>query len=152
MAEYESIDDLEAARLSMDNAGYEVVVLDEAVKAKASDGSMLGLILTVTEPEGYGGNIQFTIGIDMNGTITGLEILDISETAGLGMKAKESTFREQFIGINAESVGYVKNGAEKTSSDIDAISSATITTKAVTKGVNGALCAYRSIMGGIAND
>ena len=54
------------------------------------------MILTVTDKDGYGGDIKMTIGIDCEGTITGLEILEINETAGLGMKAKEESFRKQY--------------------------------------------------------
>ncbi|MBD5157092.1 MAG: RnfABCDGE type electron transport complex subunit G [Butyrivibrio sp.] len=139
---YEEITALEAAQDAIKEAGYTAVTLNEAVRAFDASGKELGMIITVTDADGYGGNIKMTLGVDVSGTITGLEILDISETAGLGMKAKDAAFREQFAGIKAERVEYTKSGKTK-DNEIDAISSATITTKAVTAGVNGALEAYR---------
>lgn len=139
---YEEITALEAAQDAIKKAGYTAVTLNEAVRAFDASGKELGMIITVTDADGYGGNIKMTLGVDVSGTITGLEILDISETAGLGMKAKDAAFREQFAGIKAERVEYTKSGKTK-DNEIDAISSATITTKAVTAGVNGALEAYR---------
>ena len=91
-----------------------------------------------------------TVGIDSNGTITGLELLEISETAGLGMKAADKSFREQYIGIKSDKVEYVKGNASA-DNEIDAISSATITTKAVTDGVNAALVAFKEL-GGASNE
>lgn len=139
---YEEITALEVAQDAIKKAGYTAVTLNEAVRAFDASGKELGMIITVTDADGYGGNIKMTLGVDVSGTITGLEILDISETAGLGMKAKDAAFREQFAGIKAERVEYTKSGKTK-DNEIDAISSATITTKAVTAGVNGALEAYR---------
>ncbi len=149
---YEDITDIAVAEAQpkVDDAGYTAVTINEVVKAYDKDGNELGTIITVTDSEGYGGNIKMTIGVDVEGTITGLEILDISETAGLGMKAKEEDFRSQFAGINADEVVYTKNG-KSADNEIDAISSATITTRAVTAGVNGALAAYRAL-GGVVSE
>lgn len=112
-----------------------------------------GYVVYVTSHEGYGGDIKFQVGILSDGTITGVEITEIGETAGLGMKAKEPGFRQQFIGKNAEVIKYTKNGASNPD-EIDAISSATITTNAITNGVNGALSAFRSVSmnGGAVNE
>ncbi len=146
LEKYEEITGLKEAQEAVGKAGYGGVTLNEAVRAFDSDGKELGMIITVIDADGYGGNIRMTVGIASDGAITGLEILEISETAGLGMKAKESAFREQFIGIKADKVEYTKNGKTK-DNEIDAISSATVTTKAVTAGVNGALEAYRALGG-----
>ncbi len=150
---YEAIEDLTAAQKAVDDGDFGLVVIDEAVRAYDADKKELGTIITVTDKEGYGGDIKFTLGIDTEGTITGLEILSISETAGLGMKAQtDASFRKQFIGINAETVEFVKNKpAQKADNQIDAISSATITTTAITNGVNGGLAAYRAL-GGVSNE
>lgn len=139
---YEELTALEAAQSAVKEAGYTGVTINEAVRAFDADQKELGMIITVTDADGYGGNIKMTLGIDGSGAITGLEILEISETAGLGMKAKDAAFREQFAGISADAVEYTKGGKTK-DNEIDAISSATVTTKAVTAGVNGALVAYR---------
>ena len=141
---YEELDSLDEAQKAVD-----AEELDEIVKAYDSSDKELGYIITVTDANGYGGDIKMTVGIDSTGTITGLEILDISETAGLGMKAKEASFREQFKGIKSDKITYTKNG-KSADNEIDAISSATITTKAVTGGVNGALAVYHKLGGAVS--
>lgn len=147
---YEVVEELQSLRNTINDSGYNAVELNEVVKAFDKDNILLGYIITVTDKEGYGGNIKMTVGIDSNGTITGLELLEISETAGLGMKAADKSFREQFIGIKSDKVEYVKGNASA-DNEIDAISSATITTKAVTDGVNAALVAFKEL-GGASNE
>lgn len=144
---YENVENLSSLQNAVDEAGYDAVSVDEVVSAYDSGSAFLGYIITVTDGEGYGGDIKMTVGIDTDGYITGLELLDINETAGLGMKAKDSSFRSQFVGIKANEIVYTKSG-KATDNEIDAISSATITTNAVTNGVNGALAVYRELGGG----
>lgn len=147
---YEVVEEIQSLRNTIKDSGYNAVELNEVVKAFDKDNILLGYIITVTDKEGYGGNIKMTVGIDSNGTITGLELLEISETAGLGMKAADKSFREQYIGIKSDKVEYVKGNASA-DNEIDAISSATITTKAVTDGVNAALVAFKEL-GGVSNE
>lgn len=105
-------------------------------------GNTLGYVLTVTSHEGYGGDITFTMGIRMDGTLNGISILTISETPGLGMKA-EDVLKPQFENKLAEQFAYTKSGA--TADDqIDAISGATITTNAFVNGVNAGLEFFRT--------
>ena len=103
----------------------------------AVDGGETGYVVTVTDGEGYGGDIQITVGITADGTVSGVSFLSISETAGLGMKAQEPSFYEQYVGVQAERFYVSKDGGE--GEPVDAISGATITTRAVTGAVNTAL-------------
>ena len=103
----------------------------------AVDGGDTGYVITVTDGEGYGGDIQITVGITADGTVSGVSFLSISETAGLGMKATESSFYEQYVGVQTEKFYVSKDGGE--GEPIDAISGATITSRAVTSAVNAAL-------------
>lgn len=121
------------------------VVIDNIVTAKDKTGNEIGYVITVIDKKGYGGDIKFTFGIQKDGTINGISFLSINESAGVGMKAKESKFTKQFKGKNVEKFTYTKTGA-KDDSEIDAISGATVTTKAVTNGVNGGILAYKFIM------
>lgn len=117
--------------------------IDEVMAAWDEDGNRLGYVITVTNHEGYGGDIQFSMGIQNDGTLNGISILSISETAGLGMKA-DPVLKDQFPGRNVAQFTYTKTGA--TSDDqIDAISGATITTNAVTDGVNAGLTYFQAI-------
>lgn len=114
------------------------VTINEAMKAFDKYGNTAGYVLTVTDHEGYGGDIQFAMGVKLDGTVNGISFLSISETAGLGMKATEEDFMKQFAGKNVEKFRYTKNGAS-VDGEIDAISGATITTNAVVNGVNAGI-------------
>ncbi len=131
------------------SAGIEGVDIDSAVSATDASGQIVGYVINVTTHEGYGGDIAISIGMDTEGTVKGIEILKISETAGLGMKAKEPAFKDQFKDKAVKQFSYTKTGA-KSDFEIDAISGATITTKAVTNAVNAGIVYYQSL-GGVTN-
>lgn len=126
------------------------VTVDAVMAAKDSAGAVMGYVITVTPTEGYGGDIQFTVGILKDGTVRGVSILSIGETPGLGMKAKEADFLEQFSDIKTKKFAYTKTGKGKPAeekAEIDAISGATITTKAMVKGVNTAILCFDYLTG-----
>lgn len=128
-------------------AGYTAQTIDEVMEAKDASGNVLGYVLTVTSGEGYGGDIQFTMGVKEDGTVNGISFLSISETAGLGMKADTDEFKGQFADKNVTSFTVTKTGASA-DDEIDAISGATITSNAVTNGVNAGLAAFEYLKGG----
>lgn len=137
-----------------DKMAFDGGSVDEVLSAKDASGKELGYVLTVTSNEGYGGKITFMLGIQNNGTINGISFTSISETAGLGMKAKNPEFMNQFSNKNVESFVYTKTGATK-DNEIDAISAATVTTNAVTNGVNGGVAFFYEnlkVAGGAANE
>ena len=139
-------DDLEAAAAAMKAAGYEVQTLSEILVAKDDSGSTLGYVLSLVDPEGYGGDISFMMGIRLNGTLNGISILSIGETAGLGMNADTDAFKSQFANKKVEKFTFTKTGSTS-DSEIDALSGATITTTAMTNGVNAGLAAFSSLGG-----
>ncbi|MBO4376943.1 MAG: RnfABCDGE type electron transport complex subunit G [Lachnospiraceae bacterium] len=140
--------DLEKANTIIHDNGYAKVELSDTVrKALDANGNPIGYILTVTSSEGYGGDIQFTMGIKNDGTLNGISILSISETAGLGMRAEE-VLKPQFFNKNVEKFEYTKSGAVM-ENQIDAISGATITTNAVTNAVNGGLSFFAQELKGV---
>lgn len=114
--------------------------------AKDDSGKQIGYVIDVTNTEGYGGDIEIMAGISNDGTMNGIQFLSISETAGMGMKAKDASFMDQFKGLKASQIKYTKTG-KSADDEIDAVSGATITTKAVTKAVNGALTAFALVNG-----
>ena len=131
--------------------GYGATDIDKVLEAKGTDGTLLGYVLVITNHEGYGGDIQFTLGILADGTTNGISILSISETPGLGMEA-ENVLKPQFAGKNVEQFIYTKTGAVS-EEQIDAISGATITTNAVTNGVNAGLYYFQTVLeGGMADE
>ena len=131
----------------LDESGYPSQTINEVVEAKDSSGSSLGYAFTVTTSEGYGGDIQFAMGVKDDNTLNGISILSIAETAGLGMKADTDEFKGQFADKNVEKFEYTKSGATD-DSQIDALSGATITTNAMVNGVNAGLCAFTYEKGG----
>ena len=104
-----------------------------------------GYVITTTDKDGYGGDIQVSVGIQSDGTVTGVSFLSLSETAGLGMKAKEPSFYEQYVGKNPTKFAVSKDGGD--GEQIDALSGATITSRAVTGAVNAALGYYQNAFG-----
>lgn len=134
--------DPEAAQAVLDAGGFSGCGIDECALALDDGGNGLGWVLTVTAHDGYAGDIQFTIGVQNDGTLNGMSILSISETAGLGMRAEE-VLVPQFSGKKAERFVYTKSGAAA-ENEIDAISSATITTEAVVDGVNAGLYYFQT--------
>ena len=141
-------EDTGSADTVLASAGVTGVDIDSAVKACDASGSTLGYVINVTTHEGYGGDISISMGVDNDGMVKGIEILSISETAGLGMKAKESRFKDQFKDKKVTQFSYTKTGAAS-DFEIDALSGATITTKAVVNAVNAGL-AYDHSIGGAA--
>lgn len=131
-------------------AGHEAnVTIDEVLRALDDAGNLLGYVITVTDHEGYGGDIQFSMGIQLDGTLNGISLLSIAETAGLGMKAGD-VLVPQFANKKVEYFTCTKTGSTN-DSEIDAISGATITTDAIINGVNAGLALFHSGMleGGI---
>ena len=124
--------------------------INEVVEAKAN-GETVGFVVTTTTSEGYGGEIQISVGILTDGTVNGVAILSIGETAGLGMKATEEEFYGQYAGKKVEFFNVTKTGVSA-DNEIDALSGATITSNAMTKAVNSAVVYYKHALGGSANE
>lgn len=134
------LDAFEEADVDTDMA--DQVIADLGVEATIDevctvDGGETGYVITATDSEGYGGDIQVVVGITADGTVSGISFLSISETAGLGMNAQNESFYGQYVGVQTDKFYVSKDGGE--GEPIDAISGATITTRAVTGAVNAAL-------------
>ena len=146
-----------------DASGFEVLELslsemeekasatiNEVSKAVAEDGKLLGYVFDITTHEGYNGDIQFTMGIRLDGTVNGISLLSIAETPGLGMKAEE-VLKPQFAGKKVTRFLYTKTGAV-TEEEVDAISGATVTTNALVNGLNAGLEVFKNQLGGAVNE
>ena len=117
----------------------EVVEVYKGIKGSEVEGYTIKVL-----PKGYGGEIELMVGIKVDGTVSGINIGEISETPGLGARSKEEDFYGQYAGKPATQLEVVKSG-DAGETEIQAISGATITSKAVTKGVNTAVDVYDSI-------
>lgn len=154
MADADEFDGLElieeALKQVEDTVESSGCTINEVVEAKAN-GETVGYVVTTTSSEGYGGEIQISVGILTDGTVNGVAILTIVETVGLGMKATEEKFYGQYAGKNVEFFNVTKTGASS-DDEIDALSGATITSNAMTKAVNSAVIYYKHTLGGSANE
>lgn len=122
-----------------DNIYYEA--LDE-------NGNILGYVFNVTT-KSYGGDLTCMVGISAKDEkVTGVEITAISDTPGLGMKATAKDWLDQFIGKEA---GIKVNKNSSSDTEIQAITSATITSQAVTDAVNQAFEVLSQVKGGAEN-
>lgn len=137
---------IENSAQMLTDAGYDGCSINDVLAVTDTAGNIEGYVIAATSPNGYGGDIQIAIGIK-DGTLTGFDVITLNETAGLGSKAAESEFKDQFAGKSAETLEYTKTGASA-DNEIDAISGATITTNAVTEAVNAAITFYQDSFGG----
>ena len=138
-----------------DHAGDQITA---AVQAMDASGQPLGYIFNVTTSKGYGGDIELTVGIKADGTMTGYSVLSINETAGLGMNAKDNPkWAAQFSNAKVsadDGFTVVKDGTgrlnkgDQGANKIDAISGATITSKAVSGAMNSCLAYFQTLEGG----
>lgn len=141
--------DEELQKYIAEECGLSAQVVDEVFAAYSKDSSddVVGYVINVTSNEGYGGSISFAMGVQKDGTLNGISFLSIAETPGLGMKADTDEFKNQFAGKKGDMLVYTKSGASA-ANEIDAISGATVTTNAVTNGVNAGLAAVTYLEGG----
>lgn len=119
------------------NTSYKNTTIDEINDAYAADGKLVGYILRVST-KGYKDTITMVFGYSLDGEVQKVEFLALNDTAGLGMNAAKPEFIDQFSGKKADSFEVTKTGAVS-ENQIDAISSATITSKAVAKGINAGI-------------
>ncbi|MBR1854593.1 MAG: RnfABCDGE type electron transport complex subunit G [Lachnospiraceae bacterium] len=122
------------------------VTIGTVYEAVAVDGTLYGYVTESTSSQGYGGNIVLYTGVDLTGKVGGVSILTLTETAGLGMEAP-NVLVPQFAGKQVEKFKYTKSGSQS-EDQVDAISGATITTKAVVNAVNGGLAVAQDLLQG----
>jgi len=129
---------IEATAEEFGTLGYGSVAIESVLEGRDASGNVVGYVINSLSKNSYGGAVKLSIGFDMDGTITGVGIREISDTPGLGLKAKEPAYRDQFIGKNADVLTVTKSG-QAADNEINAISGATITSSATTNAVNAAL-------------
>jgi electron transport complex protein RnfG len=111
----------------------DVVKIYEGYK----NGEKIGWVVQVA-PRGYGGPLRFAVGIDTKGKVTGISIIEIKETPGLGLNVEKPEFQRQFKGKDVSEPFQVGK-------DIDALTGATISSKAMALGVREALQASETL-------
>ncbi len=126
-----------------DIAGVKAEYKDvqEVFVGKAGDENV-GLVIKST-PGGFGGAVEVITGISYDGKLTGVRIGSHNETPGLGAIVTTEGFYGQYEGMAADVIGVSKTA--KSDTEIKAISGATISSRAVTTGVNASIGAYKML-------
>ena len=119
--------------------------VNKAYVAKDAEGNTVGYALNVTS-KGFGGDVSLALGLTADGKITGISFTELNETAGLGMKAAEPAFRDQFAGKSGK-LTLVKGDASG-EQEISAITGASVTSNAVISAVNAGLDLYETVLKG----
>ena len=122
--------------------GVEEIVTEAYVAKKG--GETVGYCIKST-PSGYGGAIEIITGIDAEGKVSGVKIISMAETAGVGTKTNDAEWLSQFNGKSG-TVLIISQG-DPAEDEVSAISGATISSKAVTAGVNASINAVGVIKG-----
>ena len=133
-------EELSAGKIQKSGETLSDVEISEVMKAQV-DGTDAGYVVTCLA-KGYGGSVTLALGIDGDGAVKGIQIMDCSdETPGLGQNSTNKDWNSQYVGMNTtQEIAVVKDGSgSQEGGTINAISGATITSKAVTRAVNGTL-------------
>ena len=119
---------------------FGTVYINEAVVGTDAAGNVIGWAVSVTSADGYKGDITLSLGVTADGTVNGISFTEISETPGLGLRWKEEeAYYGQFAGRNAAQFLLIKGGGAAAENEIDGISGATFSSKAVVNAVNAGL-------------
>ena len=94
---------------------------------------------------GSQGNIEMVVGVDANGAVTGVSVVNNSETSGIGSKVMTNLPNDAGTPVLDQFIGKSGAGSLVVKGNIDAVSGATVSSKGVTKGVNTALAAAEAI-------
>lgn len=124
-------DALAAGTYDADGVSYQRALVEEALYVQNDAGQTEGFVLTVLSKSGYNGEIRLALGVAADGSVRGMQVLAHSETAGFGARCEEPEYLKTFVGDAAVD-------------DVDAITGATYTTKAIREAVGAALCFVQS--------
>jgi electron transport complex protein RnfG len=119
-----------------DSAALNMEGLVDLYLAKDAAGNEVGCVITAAA-KGFNGLVNVMVGIDSEGAITGVKLMDHGETPGLGTKTGEPDFTSQFQGKTVDSLN-----------EVVSISGATITSTAFRNAVDIAMAAYQAVAGG----
>jgi len=128
--------------LALTNAAGRPVTLYLAFQ----NGALAGAAIPAASPNGYGGAVEILLGVNTEGAIQNIEILKQNETPGLGSKIADPAFLAQFLGKPLAGVWTVR----KDGGPVDAISGATISSRALCDAVSQALALHQEFKPAIA--
>ena len=127
-------DAVTAALQSLEEGQFGRSTINEAVVGADASGSLVGYAVNVTNSEAYDGSLSLSVGIAPDGTVLGISFTELNETPGKGMLCDEPDFKDQFAGVQTDA--FALDGG------VNAVSGATISSRAVVNAVNAALAFY----------
>lgn len=134
---------LDEAAFASIQANPDFSIVREVYVAKTG-GNVAGYTVMVA-PKGYAGAVELIVGVDTNGVVQGVKVGTNNETPGLGKNAEKPAFSDQYKNKTWENIiKVIKNGTPK-ENEIVAIAGSTITSKAVTEGVNKAMTVAKEL-------
>lgn len=110
-----------------------------------ADSIFIGAAVETFTNKGFSGNISLMVGILADGTVNNISVLQHAETPGLGSKMTEASFKDQFNDKHPDSFSFK---VKKDGGDVDAITAATISSRAFCDAVNRALSTFENNKGG----
>jgi electron transport complex protein RnfG len=131
LPEYDNEPDRDVVSITVGTDETGTPIAKEYYIAKKGD-DIVGVAFEAASSEGYGGTIGLMVGVDPEGLITGVEVITHAETPGLGSKITEEAFLSLFPGRNLDNTSW---GVKKDGGDIDQITGATISPRAVVSAV-----------------
>lgn len=148
---FEFDDDLDAAVEALGDDVYDEsfgrTYVNTAVVGYDADGEVVGYVLSVTSSDGYDGDITLSVGLTTDGTVIKLAFTTLTETAGMGMRVDEDSFKSQFEGVSTDAFVLNKSGDSTEDNEIDTISGASTSSGAVVNAVNTALAFFAEYIG-----
>lgn len=118
---------------------------DGASYYAVKDNETIGYIF-ITVEKGYGGEIKVMTAVSIDGAVNAVTVLSAGdETPGLGQNVTKKAFLDRYIG-HFKGIEVVKNNADSSLNQIDAVTGATISSKATTRAVNKALEMYENLV------
>lgn len=115
--------------------------IQEVNRAQDAGGGLMGYLI-VSSKRGYGGSVPVMVAIDPSGIIVGVRVLANDETPGLGKNVEKASFLGQFIDHPADTPFSLDGDSAST---IDAVSGATISSRAVTEAINEATDCFQTL-------
>jgi electron transport complex protein RnfG len=139
---------MEGCQAELDaEGGFGSTTINEAMYAVDASGAPVGYIFSITSGDGYNGDVVIALGMTLDGETTGVSIMQTGETPGLGLEAGKIDFLSQYHGKAVDQFEVTKSGSQS-EQEIDALTGATITSRAVTNAVNTGLFFVHSYGGG----
>lgn len=109
------------------------------IYAAFSEGELVGAAVKVTDPAGYGGDVTYMVGVNADGTVNAIRLLQHKETPGLGTKVGDEEFTDQFRGLEVPADGLL---LDKDGGTIQSITGATISARTAANAAQQAVEAF----------